>query len=162
VTWRLVVVPRLSDKVSLAAKEEVRPSANGDTNIPTLQEIALAQAQKTSPAAQTETARTGANETSTEPPEDAYGAPKQEKPSPRSPAKPAPQEHEEGGGILTPAQPVVAVNDDFTQIKLPNGIELSVPNSGLETKLLEFLKQASNKSGEFNLDGISFGPRTRS
>jgi len=157
VTWRLVVVPRLSDKVSLAAKEEVRPSGNGDTNIPTSQEIAPAQAQKTSPAAQTETARTGANETSTEPPEDAHGAPKQEMSSTRSAAEPAPQEHEEGGGILTPAQPVVSVTNDFTQIKLPNGIELSVPNSGLETKLLEFLKQASNKSGEFNLDEISFG-----
>ena len=157
VTWRLVVVPRLSDKVSLATKEEVRPSGNGDTNIPTSQEIAPAQAQKTSPAAQTETARTGANETSTEPPEDAHGAPKQEISSTRSAAEPAPQGHEEGGGILTPAQPGVSVNNDFTQIKLPNGIELSVPNSGLETKLLEFLKQASNKSGEFNLDGISFG-----
>ena len=157
VTWRLVVVPRLSDKVSLATQEEVRASGSGDTNIPTSQEIAPAQAQKTSPAAQTETARTGANETSTEPPEDARGAPKQERSTTRSAAEPAPQEHEEGGGILTPAQPVVSVNNDVTQIKLPNGIELSVPNSGLETKLLEFLKQTSNKSGGFNLDGISFG-----
>jgi outer membrane protein OmpA-like peptidoglycan-associated protein len=157
VTWRLVVVPRLSDKVSLATKEEVRPSGNGDTNIPTSQEIAPAQAQKTSPAAQTETARTGANETSTEPPEDAHGAPKQEMSSTRSAAEPAPQEHEEGGGVATPAQPVVSVNNDSTQIKLPNGIELSVPNSGLETKLLEFLKHASNKPGEFDFDRISFG-----
>jgi outer membrane protein OmpA-like peptidoglycan-associated protein len=141
----------------LATKEEVRPSGSGDTNIPTSQEIAPAQAQKTSPAAQTETARTGANETSTEPPEDAHGAPKQEISSTRSAAEPAPQEHEEGGGMVTPAQPVVSVNNDFTQIKLPNGLELSVPNSGLETKLLEFLKQASNKSGEFDLDRISFG-----
>jgi outer membrane protein OmpA-like peptidoglycan-associated protein len=157
VTWRLVVVPRLSDKVSLATKEEVRPSGNGDTNIPTSQKIAPAQAQKTSPAAQTETARTGANETSTEPLEDAHGAPEQEMSSTRSAAEPARQEHEEGGGVATPAQPFGGANNDSTRIKLPNGIELSVPNSGIETKLLEFLKHASNKPGEFDLDRISFG-----
>ncbi len=157
VTWRLVVVPRLSDKVSLATKEEVRPSGNGDTNIPTSQEIAPAQAQKTSPAASTEAARMGAKEASSEPPEDAPGAPKQEMSSTRSAAEPALQEHEEGGGMVTPAQPVGGANNDFTRVKLPNDIELSVPNSGLEAKLLEFLKQASNKSGEFDLDSISFG-----
>lgn len=58
---------------------------------------------------------------------------------------------------MTPAQPLGGANNDFTRIKLPNDIELSVPNSGLETKLLEFLKRASNKSGEFDLDRISFG-----
>ena len=59
--------------------------------------------------------------------------------------------------MVTPAQPVGGANNDFTRVKLPNDIELSVPNSGLEAKLLEFLKQASNKSGEFDLDSISFG-----
>jgi outer membrane protein OmpA-like peptidoglycan-associated protein len=59
--------------------------------------------------------------------------------------------------MVTPAQPLGGANNDFTRIKLPNDIELSVPNSGLETKLLEFLKRPSNKSGEFDLDRISFG-----
>jgi outer membrane protein OmpA-like peptidoglycan-associated protein len=77
--------------------------------------------------------------------------------STRSAAEPALAEREEGGSMATPAQPLGGANNDFTQVKLPNGIELSVPNSGLETKLLEFLKQASNKSGEFDLDSISFG-----
>ena len=157
VAWRLVVVPHSSDKVSLATQEEVRASGNGDTNLRGSQEIAPAQAQKTSPAAETDITRTGANETSTEPPEDAHGASKQEMSSTRSAAESAPQERTEGEGMATPAQPVGGANNDFNRIKLPNGIELRVPNSGLETKLLEFLKQASNKSGEFDLDRISFG-----
>jgi outer membrane protein OmpA-like peptidoglycan-associated protein len=157
VTWRLVVVPQLSDEAGFSAKEEARPSGITDTNIRSSQETAPAQAQKTSPAAQTEAARTGVNDASTEPPEDAHGAPKQEISSTRSAAEPAPQEHEEGGGMVTPAQPLGGANNDSTRIKLPNGIELSVPNSGIETKLLEFLKHASNKLGEFDLDRISFG-----
>ncbi len=157
VAWRLVVVPHSSDKVSLATQEEVRASGNGDTNLRGSQEIASAQAQKTSPAAEADTTRTGANETSTEPPEDAHGASKQEMSSTRPAAESAPQERTEGGGMVTPAQPIGGANNDFNRIKLPNGIELRVPNSGLETKLLEFLKQASNKSGEFDLDRISFG-----
>jgi OOP family OmpA-OmpF porin len=59
--------------------------------------------------------------------------------------------------MVTPAQPLGGANNDSTRIKLPNGIELSVPNSGIETKLLRFFKQASNTSGEFDLDRISFG-----
>ncbi len=155
--WRLVVVPHSRDRVSLATHEEVRASGNGDTNLRGSQEIAPAQAQKTSPGAETDTTRTGANETLTEPPEDAHGASKQEMSSTRSAAESAPQERTEGEGIATPAQPVGGASNDFNRIKLPNGIELRVPNSGLEIKLLEFLKQASNKSGEFDLDRISFG-----
>jgi outer membrane protein OmpA-like peptidoglycan-associated protein len=157
VAWRLVVVPQLNDKAGFSAKEEARPSGSADTNNRPSQEIAPAQAQKTSPAAETDTTRTGANETSTEPPEDAHGASKREMSSARSAAEPAPQERTEGEGMARPAQPVGGANNDFTQIKLPNGTELRVPNSGPETKLLEFLKHASNKSGEFDLDRISFG-----
>ena len=153
--WRVGFVPHSSNEVALSPKEEARPSTSGDTNIGPPEGTAPAQAGKISPAPQKETAQTGASEASINLPEGAPATPIQEMFS--TPARePMAQGHQEAGSIMTPAQTARGAGDDFTQIKLPNGIELTVPSFGVETKLLGFLKQASNKSGEFDLDRISF------
>jgi outer membrane protein OmpA-like peptidoglycan-associated protein len=121
-------VPHSGNKAVLSPEEETRPSRSGEANLAPPEGTAPAQARKIPPAPRKETAQRGASETSIKPPEDA------------------------------PATPAQTVGDNYTRIELANGIELTVPSSGVETKLLGFLKLASTKSGEFDLDGISFGP----
>jgi outer membrane protein OmpA-like peptidoglycan-associated protein len=148
VAWRVL---HWSNEAAVSPNEELRPSTSGETRIGS-PEITSAEAQKISPAPQNETAQTGAVEASINPPGGARATPAQEMSSTPS-IEPMAQQHEEAGSIMTPAQ---TAGDHFTQIKLPNGIELAVPSSGVENKLFGFLKQASNKSGEFDMDRISF------
>ena len=155
--WRVGVVPRSTNESLLSSKKEALPSTSSEsgTNIEPPEGTAPAQAGKISPAPQNETARMGASEASTKPPEGAPTTLPREMSS--TPATvPVAQGQQEAGNVVTPAQTAGAHRDDFTQVKLQNGIELTVPSSGLETKLLGFLTQGSSKSGEFDLDGISF------
>ena len=58
---------------------------------------------------------------------------------------------------MKPAQNTATLRSDFIQKKLPNGVELSIPTSSFENKLLGLLEDAANRPGELNLDRISFG-----
>lgn len=62
----------------------------------------------------------------------------------------------EAESFMKPAQNTATPRSDFIQKKLPNGVELSIPTSSFENKLLGLLEDAANRPGELNLDRISY------
>lgn len=109
-----------------------------------------AQIEKISPMPLNEIAQTGTSEILVSQPPSTPTQAISSMPAPESMAQ------EVQGKVATSPQAAARTNG-VTQVKLQNGNEVTIPSSGVETKLAEFLKQALNKSGEFDLDRISFG-----
>ncbi|MFO1126509.1 MAG: cell division topological specificity factor MinE [Methylocystis sp.] len=63
----------------------------------------------------------------------------------------------EAESLMKPAQIAATLRSDVIQKKLPNGVELSIPTSSFENKLLGVLEDAASKPRELTLDRISFG-----
>lgn len=63
----------------------------------------------------------------------------------------------EAESFMKPAQNTATLRSGFMQKNLPNGVELSIPTSSFENKLLGLLEDAANRPGVLNLDRISFG-----
>lgn len=63
----------------------------------------------------------------------------------------------EAESFMKPAQNAATLRSDFIQKKLPNGVELSIPTSSFEDKLLGILEEGTSKPAELSLDRVSFG-----
>lgn len=76
-----------------------------------------------------------------------------------SPAPPSEQTKQGGQGKLTgPPQAAAGYLGQVTHAELNKKSELAISSLRMEAKLAEFFRQAPNKSGEFDLDEISFDP----
>ena len=115
-----------------------------------------AQAPEIAPSLQKEVARTRVNGALTKSLELPPATFEQATLSPQS-KEPASLDIQKAESGMKPAQNTGAPRGDFIQKKLPNGVELSIPKSGIENKLLGLLEVTANKSGEFDLDRLSFG-----
>ena len=155
--WRLSSDTHPNSQRAVAPVNEAFPSARDDAGAKLARDAPPGQAQEASPAPQKQPAPTELNEARIKSLEDVAETPKRETPS--APAKePSSLGVKEAESIMKPAQNADDARRNFIQKKLPDGVELSIPESGVENKLLGFLEQASNKSGEFDLDRISFDP----
>ncbi len=75
-------------------------------------------------------------------------------PAARAASEIAATEAQPDKAATTPPQPVGGASGESTRLEAP--VDLPAANSGVEAKLSRFLQVASNKSGEFDLDRISF------
>ena len=146
--WRVAIMPYSSNKAAISPNEETRLPISGENQLDTgpTQAKASEQAPRIVSVPQREISPGGGGEMS-------IGL---REAAPTRPAREMSLEPGVGPGIMAPSQKVGGAPDDFTRVKLPNGDEMSVQRSGVETKLFQFLEQASNKRGEFELIGISF------
>ncbi len=69
-----------------------------------------------------------------------------------------PPESTAQGGQVKETQAAAGTLGDMTHANLQNNSEVVVPGLSMEAKLAGFFEQASNKTGEFDLDKISFDP----
>ena len=146
--WWVAIMPHSSNKAAISPNEETRLPISGENQLDTgpTQAKASEQAPRILSAPQRAISPGGGGEMS-------IGL---REAAPTRPAQEMSLEPGVGPGIMAPSQKVGGAPDDFTRVKLPNGDEMSVQRSGVETKLFRFLEQASNKRGEFELIGISF------
>jgi outer membrane protein OmpA-like peptidoglycan-associated protein len=145
-TWRFPALP---------PTKEASPSARSDAGAKSAEEMPLAHVTETAPAPQREGPPTGLNGGLKKSREDVPETPVREAPSAAAKELASPG-ITEAAGIMKPAQNAGDPGHNFIRRKLPNGVELSIPKTGVENNLLEFLELASNKSGEFDLDRVWF------
>lgn len=154
-TWHLWSDRHPSRESASAPIKEAAPPVGDAAAIKTAQDTPPAQAQQAPPASQKQSPHTAFNEARTQPLEDVAGTPTQQPVSPLVTAEEA-SGLRQAESILRPAQTAAEAHRDVSLTKLPNGLELSIPESGGESQLLGFLREESPHSGEFNLDGIAF------
>jgi outer membrane protein OmpA-like peptidoglycan-associated protein len=153
-TWRFGRDTHSGRETSLAPMQEPSLSTESALGAKPVQDTTSTQAREAPVAPKEEAASTELSEAMAKKAHDDVPL------TPEAPSAPAKEPEstglEEANSIMKPANNAGDTLGDIVRTKLPNGVELNTSKSGVEAKLLGFLEDGSQESGEFILDGILF------